>query len=180
VHGPVKATFDRTVAALLLVLLAPVLIGIAVWLKATSRGPVFVRQERVGRDGRVFDLLTFRTEAGAGRTGPGESRVSSILRRHSIDALPQLFNVLKGDMSVVGPRPGLPSGNPRAGADVHRRFPVKPGLVGLRLFTGGKGRSPEDSGLVDVVDYAENWSLRLDLRILGRTLVAALRGDAPP
>ncbi len=178
VHGLVKAMFDRTVAALLLVLLVPVLIGVAVWLKVTSRGPVLVRHERIGRDGRVFHLLTFRTEAGAGCTGSGESRVGSILRRYSIDELPQLLNVLKGDMSIVGPRPGLPW--ELSCADVRRRLPVKPGLVGLRPVRGGPGSSQDDGGLVDVVDYAENWSLLLDLTILGTTVVAALRGQAPP
>jgi lipopolysaccharide/colanic/teichoic acid biosynthesis glycosyltransferase len=178
VHGLVKSSFDRTVAAVLLVLLAPVLIGVAVCLTATSRGPVFVRHERIGRDGRVFQLLRFRTGDDAEGLGPGAARVGSTLRRYSIDELPQLLNVLKGDMSVVGPPPGLPW--KVSGADVHRRLPVKPGLVGLRPVRGGFGSSQDDGGLVDVVDYAENWSLLLDLTILGTTVVAALRGQAPP
>jgi lipopolysaccharide/colanic/teichoic acid biosynthesis glycosyltransferase len=185
VHGLVKASLDRTVAGLVLVLLAPLLIGVAVWLKATNRGPVFVRQERMGRNGQVFHLLKFRTEADAGRTGPGGSRVGSALRHYSIDELPQLFNVLTGDMSLVGPRPEPPSEVARSGADVRCRLPVKPGLVGLRQVLGGQGRSAGDDGLVDVVEvdvdeYAENWSLSRDVRILGRALMAALLEEAPP
>ena len=123
VNGPAKASFDRAVAALLLVLLAPVLLGVAVCVKATSRGPALVRQERVGRDGRLFHLLAFRSTeidtelAGhhaadgdggwpaAVRPDLGQTQLGAILRRYAIDELPQLFNVLRGDMSLVGPRP---------------------------------------------------------------------------
>jgi lipopolysaccharide/colanic/teichoic acid biosynthesis glycosyltransferase len=176
VNGPGKAAFDRTVAALLLVLLAPVLVAAAICLAVTSRGPVLERQERVGRDGHVFTRLRFRTGADAGPSGPARARVVATVRRLGIDELPQLFNVLTGDMSVVGPRPGLPSELPRA--DAHRRWPVKPGLVGLRPT--GDGRRPlVDGGPGDVADYVEHWSLGVDLTILGRSLVTALRGHAP-
>ncbi len=165
VHRLVKASFDRVAAALALLLLAPVLLGVAVCVKATSGGPVFFRQERVGRDGRVFQLLRFRS--------------AGTLRRYSIDELPQLFNVLVGDMSLVGPPPGLPSELIRNGVDVHRRLSVKPGVIGLGQVSGGRGRSRAHRERVDV-DYAENWSLRLDLMVLGRTFAAVLRGEAAP
>jgi lipopolysaccharide/colanic/teichoic acid biosynthesis glycosyltransferase len=191
VNGPAKASFDRAVAALLLVLLAPVLLGIAVCVKATSRGPVLVRQERVGRDGRRFQLLAFRsTEVDAEQPGhhaadddwwaelrpaPETTELGAVLRRYSIDELPQLFNVLRGDMSLVGPRPGLPSEVPHV--DASRRFPVKPGLTGLA--PASRDRFPDDGRRIDT-DYAENWSLVLDLMILRKTFAAALRGEGAP
>jgi lipopolysaccharide/colanic/teichoic acid biosynthesis glycosyltransferase len=171
VNGPAKAAFDRVVAALLLVLLAPVLIGIAVCVKTTSRGPVFVREERVGRDGRLFSLLAFRTtEIPAGLTELG-----AMLRRYGLAELPRLFNVLTGDMSLVGPRPAVPSEDIGRGGDAHRRFPVKPGLTGLEPLGDGRERFPADNPRIDT-DYAENWSLVLDLTILRKTFAAALRG----
>ena len=125
VHGLVKASFDRITAALLILLLAPVLLGVAVCVKVSGRGPVFSREPRAGRDGRLFHLLKFRsTELG--------TRLGSTLRRYAIDELPALFNVVKGDMSLVGPRPGLHSGSTRPGGDLDRRLHVKPGLIGLR------------------------------------------------
>ena len=198
VHGLVKASFDRAAAVLLLVLLAPVLIGVAVWVKVSGRGTVFVREPRVGRGGRLFHVLKFRTTAmdserrvdhraaerdGDGRSGihrdPRESRLGSTLRRYSIDELPALFNVLKGDMSLVGPRPGLPAEITRPGVDVDRQVPVKPGLIGLGQVSGSPGRSRDDRRLVDV-HYVEDWSLLLDLKILRATLAAVLRHDRAP
>ena len=170
VNGLVKAAFDRAVAALLLVLLAPVLLGVAGCVKASSRGPVFVRRERVGRDGRRFHLLSFRSTG----VGAEETPLGATLRRYAIDELPELFNVLMGDLSLVGPRPGLPSEIAHGGVDVHRRFPVKPGLIGL-----GPYPARADGGRIEA-DYAENWSLLLDMRILRKTFGDALRGDGAP
>jgi lipopolysaccharide/colanic/teichoic acid biosynthesis glycosyltransferase len=181
VRGLVKTSFDRAAAALLLVLLAPILIGVALCVKVTSRGPVFARQERVGRDGRLFSILTFRTmEIDAERrVDLGETYLGSTLRRYSIDELPQLFNVLKGDMSLVGPRPGLPSEIERCGVDAHRRFLVRPGLTGLGQVSGCSHLSPDDWVRIDV-DYVENWSLVGDLMILREAFEAVLRGDEAP
>ena len=165
VHRLVKESFDRVAAVLVLLLLTPVLVGVAVCVKATSRGPLFFREERVGRDGRVFQLLRFRS--------------AGTLRRYSIDELPQLFNVLVGDMSLVGPPPGMPPGPVRYGVDVHRRPSVKPGLIGLGPVSGDPGRFRSHGDRLDV-DYAENWSLRLDLTVLARTFAAVLRGEAAP
>jgi lipopolysaccharide/colanic/teichoic acid biosynthesis glycosyltransferase len=163
VHRLVKASFDRIAATLALLVMAPALLGVAVGVKLAGRGPVFFRQERVGPDGRVFQLLRFRS--------------AGTLRRYAIDELPQLFNVLKGDMSLVGPRPCLPSDHFGCGVGVHRRLSVKPGLIAPEQSDGGPGGWRADGGRVDV-DYAENWSLRLDLTILGRTFAAVLRGEA--
>ena len=192
----VKTAFDRTCAALGILLLVPVLLGVAMAVKATSRGPVFFRQERVGRDGRIFPMIKFRSmeadaellieELAAANEGngvlfkirhdPRVTRVGRILRRYSLDELPQLFNVLRGDMSLVGPRPPLPSEVGRFGADMHRRFVVKPGLTGLWQVSGRSNLSWDDSVRIDI-HYVENWSLLLDLMILWRTVGAVLRGD---
>jgi exopolysaccharide biosynthesis polyprenyl glycosylphosphotransferase len=192
----VKGTFDRTCAALGLVLLLPVLVGIAIAIKATSPGTVFFRQERVGRDGRLFPMLKFRSmESGAEHRvadlaalnegngvlfkmtrDPRVTRVGRVLRRYSLDELPQLFNVLTGDMSLVGPRPPMPSEVSKYGFTMHRRFLVKPGLTGLWQVSGRSDLSWDDSVRLDVL-YVENWSLSLDLSILGKTAGAVLRGS---
>jgi lipopolysaccharide/colanic/teichoic acid biosynthesis glycosyltransferase len=110
---------------------------------------------------------------------PEETPLGSTLRRYSIDELPQFFNVLSGDMSLVGPPPGLPSELARSGVDVRRCFPVKPGLTGLGQVSGDPGRPWDDGGRIDG-DYAGNWSLLLDLTILRKTFAAALRGNGAP
>ena len=190
-----KAVFDRVGAALMLLLIAPVLAVVAVTVKASGPGPVLFRQRRVGIEGRVFPMLKFRTmETGAERKvtdlvrmsdgngvlfkmrfDPRVTRVGKVLRRYSIDELPQLFNVLRGEMSLVGPRPPLPSEVEKYGPDMRRRFVVKPGLTGLWQVSGRSNLSWEESVRVDV-HYVENWSLLLDLRILLRTAGAVIRG----
>jgi exopolysaccharide biosynthesis polyprenyl glycosylphosphotransferase len=190
-----KAVFDRVGAAVLLLLIAPVLAVVAITMKLSSPGPVLFRQERVGFEGRVFPMLKFRTmEAGAERRipelvpssdgngvlfkmrlDPRVTRVGRVLRRYSIDELPQLLNVLKGEMSLVGPRPPLPSEVEKYGPDMLRRFVVKPGLTGLWQVSGRSNLSWEESVRIDV-HYVENWSLLLDLRILFRTAGAVIRG----
>ena len=143
----VKATFDRVASAFLLVVLSPVLLVVAVVVRASGRGPVLYRQVRVGRRGREFTMLKFRTMvAGADadvetlshlndgdgvlfkiRADPRVTPSGRFLRRHSLDELPQLWNVLRGEMAIVGPRPPLPSEVERYGTDAHRRLLVKPG-----------------------------------------------------
>jgi len=173
------------------------LLGIALAVKAESRGPVLFRQIRVGRNGRTFQMYKFRsmvTDAerllptlegesdGNGvlfkkKLDPRVTRVGRVLRRCSIDELPQLFNVLRGDMSLVGPRPPLPSEVERyGGVDMHRRFLVKPGLTGLWQVSGRSNLSWEDSVRIDV-RYVENWTLTFDLMILWKTIGAVLRGS---
>jgi exopolysaccharide biosynthesis polyprenyl glycosylphosphotransferase len=190
-----KAVFDRIGAAALLLLIAPALLTLAVAVKTTSTGPVLFRQRRVGRDGQVFAMLKLRTmEVGAERkvtelipssngngvlfkmrVDPRVTRVGRFLRRYSLDELPQLINVLKGEMSLVGPRPPLPSEVEKYGPEMRRRFLVKPGLTGLWQVSGRSDLSWEESVRVDV-HYVENWSLFLDLVILWRTGGAVIRG----
>ncbi|WP_233517598.1 sugar transferase [Geodermatophilus marinus] len=191
-----KATFDRSSAILGILAIAPVLIALALAVKVTSSGPVFFRQERVGKDGRTFGMLKFRSMvAGADRMvaaldeqsegngvlfkmkdDPRVTRVGKVLRRYSLDELPQLFNVVRGDMSLVGPRPPLQSEVEKYGDDMHRRFLVKPGLTGLWQVSGRSDLSWDDSVRIDV-RYVENWSLTVDFMILWKTAGAVLRGS---
>ncbi|MGY1594299.1 sugar transferase [Geodermatophilus sp. SYSU D00708] len=191
-----KEAFDRTSAALGILFLAPVLLGIALAVKVTSSGPVFFRQERVGRDGRTFSMLKFRSMVvGADRmvddlaadsdgngvlfkkkVDPRVTRVGRVMRRYSLDELPQLINVLRGDMSLVGPRPPLQREVEQYGYDMRRRFLVKPGLTGLWQVSGRSDLSWDDSVRIDV-RYVENWSLTFDFMILWKTAGAVLRGS---
>jgi exopolysaccharide biosynthesis polyprenyl glycosylphosphotransferase len=191
-----KELFDRAAAVIGLLSLAPLLLSLAFAVKVTSRGPVFFRQERVGRDGRTFYMLKFRSmvegadrmvdDLAAGSEGNGvlfkmkaDPRVTPVgrmLRRYSLDEVPQLLNVLKGEMSLVGPRPPLPTEVERYGFDMHRRFLVKPGLTGLWQVSGRSDLSWDDSVRIDV-RYVENWSLTFDFMILWKTVGAVLRGS---
>jgi exopolysaccharide biosynthesis polyprenyl glycosylphosphotransferase len=191
-----KGLFDKTAAAFGLLFLLPALLTVGLAIKVTSPGPVFYRQERVGRDGRTFSMLKFRSMVpGADRMvedlapasdGNGvlfkkkdDPRVTSVgkfIRRYSIDEFPQLINVLRGDMSLVGPRPPLASEVERYGFDMHRRFLVKPGLTGLWQVSGRSDLSWDDSVRIDV-RYVENWSLTFDFMILWKTVGAVLRGS---
>ncbi|WP_306204136.1 sugar transferase [Actinoplanes sp. RD1] len=194
----IKAAFDRVGALALLLLAAPVLAVVAL-LVATGpggRGPVVFRQERVGKDGQPFTLFKFRTmvvnaeailaelrdrnesdgELFKMREDPRITPVGRWLRRFSLDELPQLVNVLKGDMSLVGPRPPLAREVAGYPADMRRRLVVKPGLTGLWQVSGRSDLSWEESIRLDLT-YVENWSLAMDLAILGRTLSAVLRSS---
>ncbi|MDX6284910.1 MAG: hypothetical protein QOG53_395 [Frankiales bacterium] len=192
----VKGAIERTFAGVALVILAPMLLTIGMAIRLTGRGPAFFRQVRVGKDGREFTLLKFRTmvpnaddmladlshlnicDAGPLFKIQRDPRVTSIgafLRRTSLDELPQLFNVLRGRMALVGPRPPLPGEVSRYSDDVHRRLLVKPGLTGLWQVSGRSDLSWEESVRLDL-RYVENWSLALDLQILCRTWSAVVRG----
>ncbi len=190
-----KEAFDRTAAAFGLLFFLPVLLGLALAVKTTSRGPVFFKQERVGRDGQTFSMLKFRSmvpgadlmlealasdQDGNGvlfkkKDDPRITSVGRFLRRYSLDELPQLFNIVRGEMSLVGPRPPLLSEVERYGFDMHRRFLVKPGLTGLWQVSGRSDLSWDDSVRIDV-RYVENWSLTFDFMILWKTVGAVVRG----
>jgi len=182
-HPMVKTVMDRLGAAVLLLLAAPwfVLVTLAIWLD--SPGPVFTRDRRFGQWGAEFDLLRFRgtvsqvSPEGPGRDDDGrqgpETRVGRLLRRYSLDELPQLINVLNGDMSFVGPRPRSAVGSGQYVPDL-RRLALKPGLSGLWLASR-RGDLHEDEP-VDLDRYLRNWSLALDLAILWHSLRDVLRG----
>jgi exopolysaccharide biosynthesis polyprenyl glycosylphosphotransferase len=192
----VKGLFDRAVAALALLFLVPVLLTVAAFVGLGSKGPVFFRQTRVGKDGKLFRMIKFRTmcvdaeqrrvelvsvDEGAGllfkmRHDPRVTRVGRVLRRYSLDELPQLLNVVLGSMSLVGPRPPLPAEVELYGDDVRRRLLVKPGLTGVWQVSGRSNLSWEESVHLDL-RYVENWSLTLDLAILLKTVRAVLRAE---
>lgn len=193
-----KATFDRVVSAAALVLAAPILLLIALAVRLDSKGPVLFRQTRVGLNGETFTMHKFRSmrvEAEAlladvmnlndhhdghvlfkVREDPRVTRTGKWLRRLSIDELPQLIDVARGKMSLVGPRPPLPAEVARYEEHVHRRLLVKPGLTGLWQISGRSNLAWEESVRLDL-RYVENWSLTGDLLILWKTLFAVLRRE---
>jgi len=190
----VKATFDRGLAGLALVLLAPLLIVLALAVRMTSSGPAFFRQERVGRDGTIFRLWKLRTmtlDAEARkqellhlnehdgvlfkiRADPRITPLGRRLRAWSLDELPQLFNVVLGDMSLVGPRPPLQSEVANYAGHAHRRLLVKPGITGLWQVSGRSDLSWDDTVRLDL-QYVESWSLGLDVLIIVKTVSTVLR-----
>ncbi|HEY0543288.1 MAG TPA: sugar transferase [Actinoallomurus sp.] len=192
----VKTAFDRVCAGLALIFLSPLLAFIAIAIRAGSKGPALFRQVRVGRDGREFTVLKFRTMVIDAerrkaalvqyndhdgilfkiRNDPRVTRTGAWLRRYSLDELPQLINVLRGDMSLVGPRPPLPDEVVQYGDDVRRRLVVRPGMTGLWQVSGRADLSWEESVRLDL-RYVENWSLTLDLQILWKTWSAVARGS---
>ena len=192
----VKSALDRVAAALGLLVLLPLLAAVAVAVKLDSRGPILFKQKRVGRFGEEFTILKFRTMCQDAESmlpdvihlnrnadgllfkapdDPRLTRVGRILRKYSIDELPQLVNVLTGSMSLVGPRPPLPSEVARYHDHHHRRLLVKPGLTGLWQISGRADLSWEEAVRLDL-RYVENWSLATDLLIIWKTAAVVLRG----
>jgi undecaprenyl phosphate N,N'-diacetylbacillosamine 1-phosphate transferase len=182
-----KRVFDVLVAAPLLVASAPLLLVSAAAILISSDGPVLFRQRRVGRAGVEFDILKLRTmthtveerrPTNEVRAGDSEvTSVGSILRRFKIDEVPQLWNVLIGDMSLVGPRPALPSQVSAYDEIARQRLAVRPGLTGLAQINGNIFLSWEERWKWDT-EYVRRVSFALDLRILSRTLVVIVRGEA--
>lgn len=176
-----KRTFDIVVASFLLVIGAPLFAAIALGIFLSSPGPVLFRQERAGMGGRTFVLYKFRTmhpgPPGAGETFLGDPRVfpfGRLLREYHLDELPQLWNILHGDMSLVGPRPGLPSQAERYSERERGRLRVRPGLTGLAQVSGNNELEWDDRIEVDL-QYAERAGLWFDLQILYRTIGTVLR-----
>jgi lipopolysaccharide/colanic/teichoic acid biosynthesis glycosyltransferase len=181
---------DRIAAALGLLVLSPVLVAAAIWIKLDSRGPVVYRQLRVGEGERPFEMLKLRTmKEGSDPVGvgtavlQGDSRVTRsgrFLRRSSLDEIPNLVNVLRGEMAIVGPRPALPAHVDHFSLHGHRRFDVLPGITGWAQVQGRAGIPWEERVELDAW-YADHRSARLDLRILARTLrlVATGQGLSP-
>jgi exopolysaccharide biosynthesis polyprenyl glycosylphosphotransferase len=192
----VKSLFDRVMAGFALLFLSPVFLGLAMAIKMHDRGPALFIQTRVGKDGRTFRIFKFRTmvvdaekrlamlQASDDRDGvlfkmrrdPRVTALGARLRKWSMDELPQLFNVLLGDMSLVGPRPALPSEAEQYADHVRRRLVVKPGLTGLWQVNGRSDLSWEESVRLDL-RYVENWSFALDLQILWKTISVIIRGS---
>lgn len=189
-----KALADRLGAGLLLVLIAPAMIALAIAVRSDG-GPAFYRQCRVGKDGKRFWMIKFRSMVvGADQRqaelvdcnqaygplfklhqDPRVTRVGAFLRKYSLDELPQLFNIVSGSMSLVGPRPPLPEEIASYSRDAQRKLLVKPGLTGLWQISGRSDLSWEESVRLDL-RYVENWSLALDALIIWKTAGAVVRG----
>ncbi|WP_370894789.1 sugar transferase [Janibacter sp. GXQ6167] len=190
-----KRTFDVVGASLILLLASPVLIVTALAIKIADRGPIVFRQTRTGRDGEPFQCLKFRSmvtnaeellddlrERSDGNDvlfkmerDPRITKPGVFIRRFSIDEMPQLFNVLRGEMSLVGPRPPLPDEVAQYDDDTHRRLRVRPGMTGLWQVSGRSELSWEDTVRLDLY-YVDNWTFTQDLAILARTVRAVLGG----
>jgi exopolysaccharide biosynthesis polyprenyl glycosylphosphotransferase len=191
-----KAVFDRSVATVSLVLLAPVLTTVAIAVRVTSPGPAIFRQQRVGRDGELFCVWKFRSMRQDAeqlrhtieqlnehegvlfkvRQDPRITPIGRFLRKYSLDELPQLVNVARGQMSLVGPRPPLESEVARYEGHARRRLLVKPGMTGLWQISGRSDLSWDETVRLDL-QYVENWSLGLDLMILAKTGLAVVKGS---
>jgi exopolysaccharide biosynthesis polyprenyl glycosylphosphotransferase len=191
-----KGLFDRIVAGFALLLLSPLLGGLALVIRLSDKGPALFTQTRVGKDGEPFRIYKFRTmvvdaEARLAelmptnesdgvlfklRRDPRVTAVGARLRKWSVDELPQLINVVKGEMSLVGPRPALPSEAAQYADHVRRRLVVRPGLTGMWQVNGRSDLSWEESVRLDL-RYVENWSFALDLQILWKTLSVITKGS---
>ncbi len=193
-----KTVADWVGALLITLVISPLLLALAILVKATSPGPVFYRQERIGVRGETFGMLKFRsmsvnaherlaevlaaegvTEVGLfykPKNDPRVTPIGRVLRKYSLDELPQLFNVLRGEMSLVGPRPQIDAEVALYDRTAHRRLLVKPGLTGLWQVSGRSELSPQEGIRMDVY-YVENWSLFGDLIILARTAKVLVAGE---
>lgn len=191
-----KRVFDVSVSLILLLLLAPLMILIAIWIKLDSAGPVLFVQDRVGEHGKPFKMIKFRTmyqdadrrwhevaqRDASGRLlhktahDPRITRVGQRLRRTSLDELPQLFNVLRGEMSLVGPRPEMPYIVNEYEAWQWQRFRVPPGITGW-WQVNGRSDKPMHLHTEDDLYYVQNYSFWLDLMILTKTIVVVWRGQ---
>jgi len=178
--------FDLLAAVVALLVLSPLLLAVAIWIKLGSRGPVFYRQRRVGLDGGEFEMLKLRTmvegsdPVGVGkvvyRDDPRVTAAGRFLRRTSLDEVPNLVNVLRGEMAIVGPRPTIPAQVDDYTAFQRRRHEVLPGITGWAQIQGRAGIPWEERIELDVW-YVEHRSFALDARILARTTWLVLTGQ---
>jgi exopolysaccharide biosynthesis polyprenyl glycosylphosphotransferase len=185
-----KRIFDLFAASLGILVLSPILLALAALVKLSSSGPVLFRQERVGRNGRFFHLLKFRTMYCSNRTesdtvwtvknDPRCTRIGAGLRKFSLDELPQLFNVIRGDMSLVGPRPERPYFVKKFRTNIQKynvRHCVQVGITGWAQIHGLRGDTSIPERLQYDLHYIHNWSFGLDLHIIARTMMTALKGE---
>jgi exopolysaccharide biosynthesis polyprenyl glycosylphosphotransferase len=190
-----KRVLDILLSTLALLVLSPLLAALAISIRLDSRGPIFYRSERIGKKGRVFGCIKFRTmvrDAEERRSevlhmnerdgvlfkiskDPRITRLGRFLRKYSLDELPQFFNVLRGDMSIVGPRPPIASEVREYKLSHLRRLDVTPGITGLWQVQSRQDPSFDSYISLDM-NYIENWSLWLDLKIIARTIGVVLAG----
>jgi len=169
-----KRVLDVTLSLLSLILFSPILVVIAIAVRLSSKGPVIFKQQRVGRHGKPFTFYKFRTmKMDVDAFGPSPktsddprlTKVGKLLREYSLDELPQLFNVFKGDMSIVGPRPLYVSQMAEWNEEEKKRLLVRPGVTGLSQIKGGASLTQEDKAKLEV-EYVENRSFWLDIKII--------------
>jgi exopolysaccharide biosynthesis polyprenyl glycosylphosphotransferase len=190
-----KATVDRVLAGALVVFFAPLMLAMVVAVRLDSRGPALFKQTRVGRNGKPFTVYKMRTMVQDAealketltqdnefdsvlfkmKSDPRITRVGAFLRKSSLDELPQLLNVVKGDMSLVGPRPHLPEEIAAMDSDTLRRLAVRPGITGLWQVSGRSDLTFQEAAALDTY-YADNWSLGGDALIAARTVKAVVAG----
>jgi exopolysaccharide biosynthesis polyprenyl glycosylphosphotransferase len=190
----VKRTFDVALSGLFALLISPLLLAVAIGIKLDTAGPIFFSQERVGRNGKTFRCYKFRSmvvnadamvneladrnEASGPlfklRDDPRITRLGRLIRRYSIDELPQLWNVMRGEMSIVGPRPNLPEEVAQYQEWHRKRLLVSPGITGLWQVSGRSDLTFDEMVLLDIY-YVENWNILLDINILLRSIPAVLR-----
>lgn len=179
-----KRFFDFIFSLTVFVIIWPILLLVSITIKLTSKGPVFFMQNRLGKHGRIFRLYKFRTMTHEKRTVnreilKGDSEVTSIgniLRRLKIDEIPQLLNILNGDMSIVGPRPCMPDMLEKLNDTGKVRLTVSPGMTGLAQVNGNIFLDWEDRWKYDKY-YAENLSLLMDIKIIIKTVLIILKGE---
>ena len=178
----VKRMFDIVASLLGLAILSPFLLAVAIGVKITSPGPIIYKQERVGRNKKIFTMYKFRSMAVEGnadtttwgtRDDPRRTRFGAFLRKYSIDELPQLYNVLRGDMSLVGPRPERPFFVEKFREEIPLymiKHLVRPGITGWAQVNGWRGDTSIEKRIECDIHYIENWSFLLDIKILFLTV----------
>jgi len=182
----IKRILDMLFGALGLILTSPLWLYVIIRIKTEDRGPVFFVQERVGKNGKLFRMYKFRSMiVGAEKKGLGVfirtdderiTRIGKFIRKTSIDELPQLINVLKGEMSIVGPRPTLEYQVKRYNEEQKRRLSVKPGITGWAQINGRNNMTWPEKIELDLW-YVDHWSIGLDLKIIGRTIWFVLKKE---
>lgn len=178
-----KRLLDTVISSILVILLSPLLILVAISIKFDSKGPVFFKQKRVGKDLNIFDVYKFRTMTDEEREvkkivgrSDGVTRIGYYLRRYKIDELPQLFNVVKGQMSMVGPRPSIVKQLEQMEGEQKKRYSVRPGMTGLAQVSGNI-HIPWEERFVFDLRYIGNVTFLNDVRILGRTFLIIFTGE---
>jgi exopolysaccharide biosynthesis polyprenyl glycosylphosphotransferase len=192
----VKGIMDILLTLIILILISPVMLLISVLIKLEDGGPVFFKQVRVGRHGRLFKCFKFRTMVVNAeqlreklmtlnevdgpvfkiKHDPRITKIGRILRKTSLDELPQFFNVLFGDMSIVGPRPPIPAEVEQYERNLIRRLSINPGITCIWQVSG-RNNIPFDRWMEMDMEYIDNWSLALDLKIILKTIKVVFRGD---
>lgn len=182
----IKRLFDFLLSLILLIVLSPLFLIIAILIKLDSEGEIFFKQERAGLNGKPFMIYKFRTMVKnaekigdgyyTGENDPRITRIGRFLRKTSLDELPQLINILKGEMSIIGPRPTLMYQVEKYDAFQRKRLLMKPGVTGLAQVNGRNSLSWPERIKYDVY-YVENWNLWMDIKIFFKTFLVVLKGE---